>query len=1602
MSNWDIYQHRPPKSVNINISLRKNNHGFMTYPTRKLVINDYTNVYKEQERYNNVFNVSYTTEQDNDINPLALPDFETWSKRFKNTVNPLGFEGFDETVYVYNDKEYTKEELREVYSSLPEEPTLDEIESAYKFDQDTWHQSEYKDSFGVHTKPKKISMHDWLQSFLPTKWVNHYEQKFIERTDNPVKDIPRLSSLVEKGVTEGKGWSAPIVIFDTETTSLGPNRQTVNIAALKVRYNFKTSKWAILDTYERYYYPDFEKWEYRKYNREDAIDIYNQSEAVRLHGLTTSQIEHNRQGYNKIISDTFNTKEQEAFVKWLVADNQYPVITGNNILFDAPAINNAFVKYTGYNPTYLDLMDIAQSTPSLQYNLENYRSTYGKGGLSVQSLYERFVSNNYKEQHFAGQDVVDEFAILKALTNRVRMDVVADGWDKLKAVMKQDSPFTSKWVDHEWNLYPIKNTIDTAYSNVKEILIEDLKLSPDDAGKVITKWKAGKLRPGTLGYTASHNLKLNKESAVMNILMHDVHKMTKEQRKEYREYIKQGKIKKWAGDTSVLETTIFKDDDFVNNGFVNYDYAPTYTNKAGDTIYSESVENAGFSVLSTDSDYSDINTKNVLERLASTKISNRSINYLINKTTDFIEERNAESMTMRQILETSLIELSRNPKYRGKFYVDSNLKLAAFDPADNYLLRDVSGGTYDDGIAIYSGNRRILNREKKYGTIWWSTSSEDERIRRLYMNTIFSNYLKKIKYAQRTGEITEEQHVSLLEKAHNLKNDEEKLFFTWDNELDKIIKANQAPPYMPWKETFERNSYWNKTMSDIHDSVSTGLAKKTKFSMELENRVRRGEITDNAANAIFTARYTYGRSDNDIASMLHTATRDKEVNDYLASQDANDIARREAEVKVAEQQAAKERAYEEAYLNRRSSDKYAMRSMREGLGDRVDYLINHGKISKGTADAILSQFDAQVASGTGSMEAFEKALNKATKEIDKNVVSQQKATKAWESMIKPTDFNAVYQAGYAQINGTLGAASGVLPNFVMNPMRRAGAAVINGFEIDRARYNYYARTAGMIKNNLSVAGAVLGSFVPGLGAVPGMAIGAGIGEVGTSIYNQMMWRKERRINETGNIVQNSLNTVGFLKSISGLDIAFSALTKTVKWATLGFVGMVTKGLHSMQSLGNPITQLSGVGYSDYQVYGRMDRMFGFSNGTINSSIENFALQQRRMYTYGQMDIDRIVAASMLGVFGNVYANGGDPKKNYEDTVNKIASGGITDTKISWAAMIDKTLPQILQIMKDMNANNLQDVYRQSGVSFYELTDEGRKTMRKTSFGYRTALSNMSTMWQVMGASMWNNGLDKIFERVTKWLELIANKSGVWLNSINPLIESFDKLFDALKEGDKDKIESAMNGVKKAFGDILSVIRDPLVKMVSGISVAMMSAIQTMLPSISKMIQSLISEISQFNFDKDALMSNINNGTNFPVIRYGEQKGQFRYLGNSEYERQKFDKIVNNDDLTTEQKKIQLGYAMPNTAFQKKKWVNTEDYTPLTAVDDANKAISGIANDVASGDIINKVMKAFMDAFEKAMKVDITVSDKNTGNSSHGFGNENISRDNWYARISAGE
>ena len=109
--------------------------------------------------------------------------------------------------------------------------------------------------------------------------------------------------------------------------------------------------------------------------------------------------------------------------------------------------------------------------------------------------------------------------------------------------------------------------------------------------------------------------------------------------------------------------------------------------------------------------------------------------------------------------------------------------------------------------------------------------------------------------------------------------------------------------------------------------------------------------------------------------------------------------------------------------------------------------------------------------------------------------------------------------------------------------------------------------------------------------------------MGTQLYGNV---KEAQINMHYQQMSMGMNAVGI-----GIDLVlmpFKALYKATRLLIKAF-GALSGQLGNMSTLGNPLTTLTGIGYSQYQGLEVAEGMLGLGKGTLNGQFENYARQK---------------------------------------------------------------------------------------------------------------------------------------------------------------------------------------------------------------------------------------------------------------------------------------------------------------------------------------------------------------------------------------------------------
>lgn len=352
----------------------------------------------------------------------------------------------------------------------------------------------------------------------------------------------------------------------------------------------------------------------------------------------------------------------------------------------------------------------------------------------------------------------------------------------------------------------------------------------------------------------------------------------------------------------------------------------------------------------------------------------------------------------------------------------------------------------------------------------------------------------------------------------------------------------------------------------------------------------------------------------------------------------------------------KQKLWNEQWINKRLRD-----------AGRAGEALKAGRITQRQYDEV-----------TTSLGDVGDALDEAIKHTDMWTSALMKLGQT--KVFNPDRLFEAYEKGLGHV---LGTARGVVPSGLLSPINR-----IADISMTNNRYRYAPfKAADNILNasplTFAGIGAGIGSVIPGVGTLVGGAVGAGVGgalKMGTQIWGNI---EEAKINRHYQQMSMGMNIVGV-----GIDLVmmpFKALAKATTLLTRAF-GLLSGQIGNMGALGNPLTTLTGVGYSQYQGLEVAEGMLGLGKGTLNSQFENYARQKELLYTTGQMDQKRVVAASILGVFNDVYGSG-----DYGSMINTLAKRNLSASDMALVSQLDPHSAQVLEVMKSLGATSLQQL-----------------------------------------------------------------------------------------------------------------------------------------------------------------------------------------------------------------------------------------------------------------------------------------------------------------------
>lgn len=423
--------------------------------------------------------------------------------------------------------------------------------------------------------------------------------------------------------------------------------------------------------------------------------------------------------------------------------------------------------------------------------------------------------------------------------------------------------------------------------------------------------------------------------------------------------------------------------------------------------------------------------------------------------------------------------------------------------------------------------------------------------------------------------------------------------------------------------------------------------------------------------------------------------------------------------------------------------------------------------------------------------------------------------------IRAYDPNQYVNSAKQQWGGIMGAAKGVVPSFLLEPLSRIGAGAFNAVDKGLVGYNRFMSVwnSGVGKATMSglgalgagaATGAIAGSIVPGVGTAAGAIIGGVAGGIKgiTQIVGNYQQGKMEKI---GYDIQNSLNTTGLI--ISWVAAPFKLLAKVTKQLIGGFTALLawlkrlmSSGIDLMSQMGNPLTELTGANYSVYQGSNLMDIASLLSKGSTNSLYEKLATNQRGLFTLGQFNENSLIAASMLGVFQDAYVPGENASSATNAMINKLLAMMDTQTPdqqartMYLAGLIDESIPQLLHSARLLGVTDINQLAnpRSRGIYWNPITEGEEKRFRWTQYEYGAVQEGFNNskmrvanyLWSAFGKDLYN-GLNRTMDRIA---------SGDWkgaFDSVADMWDGFKKKVVGIWESFKAKLsEKDSNGMSQ--------------------------------------------------------------------------------------------------------------------------------------------------------------------------------------------------------------
>lgn len=656
---------------------------------------------------------------------------------------------------------------------------------------------------------------------------------------------------------------------------------------------------------------------------------------------------------------------------------------------------------------------------------------------------------------------------------------------------------------------------------------------------------------------------------------------------------------------------------------------------------------------------------------------------------------------------------------------------------------------------------------------------------------------------------------------------------------------------------------FSKLGDDANDSMKSDLVKALGIPGErTTNQIWRGSRILNAQNKFGKSfsnlrslvRAGYGGLDvvQDIKNTLSMqpewgAQESLDIqNDYdIASQKyAFDEAKREAKINEREEMRRKALAIaaEQHELDRDASKHYSLyKDYRRGKIKSEDYayMVNTGAIH---SDDAIANLYKKIDEGAESTKRWTNAIN-AFKQSVGGVY----------------DFKRWIDAGHEQSKGVLGALKGLVPSEVLGVGARFNEAFFGAHYADYYGKRKVIEPITKIGNAAIAAGFALASFTGGASLIAS-GIGAGVSGITQAVGTY----GENKIKEKGQILQSTIHLLG--GTMDTILLPFRVLGKVLRTviksflALSGLIGGITiKGLHNMMDMGNPLTSYTGMDYTGYRASVAGDYGALLRKGSLESLRNTFTTDARGLYTVGKLNTNKIVAASMLGVFGDLYnpTSGGDPVASIANKAYKNMKGASADEKSRIMYLLGEIGGSELQnLVQSMNTLNMsyEDITNPAkiGVTWTNRNDENlRKRFQLDQYEFQSIGENIKWNGMRIADKLWVKIGKPVYNGLNDIIELIADNN--WQGV-------FDKLKDFWKQvknwwdNDKD-----VQDIKNIFNKPIQGLTDGIINGFQSIGTEILKITQKVMHSMWDIVYPFISNLADIDilatlspFNKDGI------------------------------------------------------------------------------------------------------------------------------------------------------